>query len=75
MAMGESRLVQVLLDCLYLWGPAAHFCCESLGFRHGRFQGYLEGVGNKQEASGPELSLKLLFFCAQEPLTDTERMK
>lgn len=28
--MGESRLVQVLLDCLYLWGPAAHFCCECL---------------------------------------------
>ena len=27
---GESRLVQVLLDCLYLRGPAAHLCCESL---------------------------------------------
>ncbi|KAB1261612.1 Tight junction-associated protein 1 [Camelus dromedarius] len=33
------------------------------------------GGGGKKEASGPELSLKLLFFCAQEPLTDAERMK
>lgn len=29
----------------------------------------------KPEASGPELSLQLLFFCAQEPLTDAEKMK
>ncbi|KAG8512087.1 Tight junction-associated protein 1 [Galemys pyrenaicus] len=33
------------------------------------------GGGAKQGASDPELSLKLLFFCAQEPPTDAERMK
>lgn len=35
----------------------------------------LFGGWAKQEASSLDLSLKLLFFCAQESLTDAERMK
>lgn len=62
----------------HLWGALQPTCARHVCCRHDPLWGCLElfgGGGSEREASGPEPSLRLLFFCAQEPLTDAERMK